>query len=45
MSGDLLHQLIKGTFNDHLIVWILDYIKMAHGLKEAEEIRDEIDRW
>ncbi len=45
LSGDLLHQLIKGTFKDHLVTWIGEYLTIEHGESRAKEILDEIDRW
>lgn len=44
ITPDLLHQLIKGVFKDHLVDWVCEYLERQHGKAKANSILDEIDR-
>ncbi|KAJ7835286.1 hypothetical protein B0H14DRAFT_3871183 [Mycena olivaceomarginata] len=44
LSPDLLHQVIKGTFKDHLVTWVGECLEIVHGKKDAARIMADIDR-
>lgn len=40
---DLLHQVIKGMFKDHLITWVVDYIQCSNSDGDTSRLLNELD--
>jgi hypothetical protein len=43
LSPDLLHQVIKGAFKNHIIMWVNEYLLELHGEAWGLEIIADID--
>lgn len=43
ITPDLLHQLIKGTFKDHLLEWVLDYIEAKYKGRDKQRRLRQLD--
>ena len=40
---NLLHQVIKGAFKDHIITWVQQWLIQAHSETQANKILKDID--